>query len=101
MENNRNVSISVGTSNVVLCDSRNPTVNYRSFFSIINTSTGGQVISITFTDEAGAGNGVVISPGGYYSESISEGFTPTNERICAISSGAGGTVAVSERLKAR
>ena len=98
MNNQRNTSILVGTDNVVLSESKNIFQCYRSFFNFTNTSTGGQVISITSTDEAGAGSGVVIYPGGYYGESKSEGFYPTNERICAVSSLAGGTVAVSERV---
>ena len=99
-ENNRNVSITVDTTNTVLSEARN-TYTKRKFFSITNTSTGGQVINITFTDEAGAGLGIQLSPGGYYSESASEGFNPTNSRICGISSIAGGTVAISERIEVK
>lgn len=100
MERNRNVSVPVDTTNVVVSESKNIDVNYRTFFSLINTSTGGQSISVTFTDESGAGTGIVMAPGGHYSESISSAADyPTNERICAISSLAGGTLAVCERVK--
>lgn len=98
MENNRNASVTIGTDNVVISESKNILANYRSNFSIINTSTAGQIINITFTDEAGSGTGVQLSAGGFYGESISEGFFPTNERICAISNAAGGTLAVMERI---
>jgi hypothetical protein len=97
-EIHRNASVTVGTDNTVISEERNPLVNYRKFISIINTSTAGQVINLTFTDEAGAGNGIQLNVGGYYAESEDTGFTPTNSRICGISSAAGGTVAVAERL---
>lgn len=93
----RNVSIAVGTTNVVLSEQKDQ--QRRVSFSIINTSTGGQVISITFTDEAGAGLGIPLSAGGFYSEAESEGFKCTRSRICAISSLAGGTIAMTERLE--
>lgn len=97
-ENHRNASVSVGTTSTVVAEERNPLVNYRKFISVINTSTGGQVISISWTDEAGAGQGIQLSPGGFYTESQDAGFTVTNSRISAISSAASGTVAVAERL---
>jgi hypothetical protein len=97
-ELNRNVSVTVGTDSTIVSEARNTLVNYRKFISIINTSTGGQVINLTFTDEAGAGKGVQLSVGGFYVESQDAGFTVTNSRISAISNIAGGTVAISERL---
>lgn len=97
-ENNRNTSVTVGTDNVVLSEQKNPDTK-RIFFSLINTSTAGQIVNISFTDEAGAGKGIQLAAGGFYSESQSEGFTCTQSRISAISSAAGGTIAISERLK--
>lgn len=70
----------------------------RIFFSIINTSTAGQVITITFAQAATNGAGIVLSPGGYYAESKSDTFNPTDEQINAISSAAGGSVAITERI---
>jgi hypothetical protein len=97
MENNRNVSVSVGTDNVEISSQKNKDTE-RIFFSIINTSTGGQVISISFTDEAGAGQGIALSPGGSHSESKDAGFRPTQARICGIASAAGGSLSFSERI---
>lgn len=100
-EINRNVSIDVNTDPVVISEERNPETNFRKVISIINTSTAAQVISIAFTDEAGAGNGIPLSVGGFYIESQDAGFSVTNSRITAVSSAAGGTVAVMERLVRR
>lgn len=97
----RNSSVSVGTDNVVVSEAVNTTNSQRISFSIINTSTGGQNISLAFTDEAGAGKGITLAVGGFYSESIDAGFTPRNSRISAISDAAGGTLSVSERLRVR
>jgi hypothetical protein len=96
-ENNRNTSITVGTDSTVLSDQKNEQTK-RIAFTLINTSTAAQIVSIAFTDEAGAGKGIVLSPGGFHSESQDAGFTPTQMRISAISSAAGATIAVSERI---
>lgn len=70
----------------------------RTFISIINTSTGGQTINVAIGEEAVAGSGIQLYPGGYYTESIEAGFKPTNKLITAISSAAGGTLAIQERI---
>lgn len=69
----------------------------RVFFSVVNTSTGGQVISLTFGQEAKASQGIVLYPGGYYSES-KDAQPITQRQIQAISSAAGGAIAVQERI---
>jgi len=89
-------SITVGTSVVVVSDQQ--TFSKRVLFSLINTSTGGQTISIAFGQDAAASQGVVLAPGGYYSESKDPSFDPTNDQITAVSSGAGGTLALMERV---
>lgn len=89
-------SVTIGTSAVVISDQQ--TFSKRILFSLINTSTGGQTISIAFGSEAVANQGIVLSPGGFYSESKDLNFDPTNEQITAISSGAGATLAVMERV---
>jgi hypothetical protein len=99
-ENNRNVSIAVGTAIVVLSNAPN-TSTFRKYITIQNNSTAGQKITISFTDEAVAGQGEVLSPGGLHHESVDAGFKPTQNRIIAISDAAGGTVSVSERTVTR
>lgn len=92
----RNTNASVSTSPVVLAEEQYGT--QRSVLLITNTSTGGQNITISPGDEAVAGKGIVISPGGYYLDSLDQGYRPTNARITAISSAAGGTVSIHERV---
>lgn len=70
----------------------------RSVIFIVNTSTAGQSITVTPSDEAKVGEGIVLGPGGYYQDSIDSGYKPTNARITAISSAAGGTIAIHERI---
>lgn len=91
-----NKAVTISTTNVVLSEERGN--DERTFLSIVNTSTGGQVISVAFGQEAVALSGVVLYPGGVYSESREAGFRMTQHNVTAISSGAGGTVAVSERI---
>jgi hypothetical protein len=97
-ELDRNQSITVGTDNTTISEAVNTSISHRVSFTLINTSTAGQVINISFTDEAGSGKGIQLSVGGYYAESQDAGFKPRNSRISAISSAAGGTLAVSERI---
>lgn len=89
-------ALTIGTSVVVVSDTQ--TFSRRILFSLINTSTAGQVISIAFNSDAVNGQGIVLSPGGYYAESEDIQFKPTNEQITAVSSAAGGTLAVTERV---
>lgn len=95
-ENIRNVSIAVDTTNVVV--SEDMTGNQRKLLTLVNTSPGAQIISLGFGQEAIAGQGIALYPTGTYSETLDARFTPTNARISAISSAAGGTLAVHERI---
>lgn len=95
-ENIRDEAVAVGTDVVIV--SPDMTTAERNALILTNTSTGGQVISLAFGAEAKAGSGIVLSPGGFHSESKDAGFKPTNKSITAISSLAGGTLAVHERM---
>ena len=94
----RNVSITVGTTNVVLSEARNTTVDRRKSFTAINTSPAAQVINIAFTDESGTGIGAQLNVGGFVALSEDAGYKPPQGRINAISSAAGGTLAVWETI---
>lgn len=97
MDSLTNKSISVGTSAVKLADDLAPT--QRKFISIINTSTGGQVISISINADPANGQGIVLSPGGSYTDSQDgAGYFPPSFNIQAISDLAGGKVAILERV---
>jgi len=100
-EINRNQALTVGTSAVTLSEQVQYPTNERKVFSVINTSTGGQKITVSIGDEAQGAAGIVLSAGGYYHESHDAGFTPTQSRITAISDAAGGTVSIQERIIVR
>lgn len=70
----------------------------RIFFSIVNTSTGGETVSIAFNEEAVSGSGIQLSPGGSYSESSDGINNATNAQINAVGSAATATIAYSERI---
>jgi len=71
----------------------------RKVIYIRNTSTAGQVITITFSNsvDAVAGAGFFLSASEYITDSISEGYLPWQGEIRAISSAAGGTLSIFER----
>ena len=91
-----NKNITVDASNKEI--SPDLTGSQRSFISIVNTSIGTQVIYISIGQEAVIGQGVPLYQGGVYQESLDAGYKPTNKQINAISSLAGGSVAIQERI---
>lgn len=90
-----NFSATIDAANEELCKE---CFQQRSAVIITNTSTGGQVITLAMGQEAVAGAGIVLSVGGVYQDSRDGQYMPSNKQINAISSGAGGTVAVQERI---
>jgi len=94
----RNVGVTVGTTNVEISAARNLLVERRKSFTAVNNSTNGQVISITFVDEAGTSTGVPLSPGGFIVMAEDSGYIPPQGRINAISNLAGGTLAIWETI---
>lgn len=96
-ENYINKSVTVGTTAVEILPEVTNT-GQRLSFILTNTSTGGQNITISFHDNAVAGAGIVIAPLGATYEVIDPAFKPTNRRISAIASAAGGTLSVSARI---
>ena len=97
----RNTAVTIGTSPVVISEEQHRDNAQRVFISFINTSTANQKISISVADDATAGSGVVLSAGGFYTESKDSGFIPTNKRFIAVSDAAGGTLAIQERIEMR
>ena len=93
----RQVTITVGTSSVEVATQVSR--GNRSSLVLTNTSNGGQVISVGVGQEAVAGSGIVLPPGAVLSEYIDPSFKPTTARITAVSSAAGGTLAVYERVQ--
>lgn len=100
-EINRNVSLTVGATVTMVSEEVQYPTHERKVISLINTSTAGQVITIAIGDQAGLGSGIVLNVGGYYHESHDAGFTPTQNFITAISTAAGGTLSIQERIIVR
>jgi len=90
-----NFTVSVGTTSVVVSEE---CFQQRSAIIITNTSTGLHKITISLGQEATAGAGIVLNPGGVYQDNRDSGYLPSNKRIFAISDLAAGTLAVQERV---
>lgn len=97
MENDRNESLAVDTSAVVVSKSKEHQLK-RKGITIINTSSGAQKITLAINAEANAGQGIVLSAGGSWSDTEEGGYIPTQKLITAISDIVGGTIAIQERL---
>lgn len=92
----RNAKATIGTSSVRIAEE---CFQERTFISVINTSTGGQIISIGVGEEASPLAGIVLYPGGSWNENKSDSSDRiTNEALNAISSAAGGTIAIRETI---
>jgi len=90
----RNETLTVDASVVLVSSAQK-----RKSIYLRNTSAGGQVISLSFSDtnEAAAGAGIVLNPNDAIIDSTSEAYEAWNGKITAIASGAGGTLAIMER----
>jgi len=91
--NNRKATI--GTTSSVIAQQQNSGI--RTFISFINTSTGGESITIAVGEEAKLGEGIVLAAGGYYYEDTDSVVYPSQSQFTAISAGAGATLAIQER----
>jgi hypothetical protein len=95
-EFSRNDTVSVGTTAVRAASPYDD----RKVIYIRNISTGGQVITLFFSDSSTAtasGGGIVLNPNDYIIDSLSESYTPWRGPITAISSAASGTLSIYER----
>ena len=97
IEFNRNEKITVGTAAIVISDEKQNSQFTRNSIIIINTSTGGQVITLSIDNEAVSGQGIQLTAGGVWQDSKDSGYLPTQRQITAISTLAGGTIALQER----
>lgn len=97
-ERNRNVKFTLPTTSTIISEQLGFD-SQRVFISIINTSTGGETVSLGIEDEAKAGQGIVLSPGGTYSESADGINFPTNAQFTALGSANTATIALAERIR--
>jgi hypothetical protein len=93
----RNSSVVIGTTSTLIREALYGKVKSKAL-TVVNTSTAGQIITISVADEAVAGIGIVLYPTGAWSETLDPAFSPTNERIYAVSSAALGNISVHERI---
>lgn len=98
MENNVNSSITLATSASVVSVEKDNSNGKRAAIIITNTSTGGEVVSIAIDAAAVAGAGIVLSPGGVWSDSRDGAYWPTQKHITALGSAATATIALQERV---
>ena len=97
MEINRNEQLTIGTTASVVSVEKNNANLRRNSIILINTSTGGQVITISIDAEAVANQGIVLNPGGNWSDSRGDTYYPTQALITAISDLADGKLSIQER----
>lgn len=98
MENNINTSVNIGDTATVISVERDNNNGKRASIIITNISTGGELVSISIDSTAVDGVGIVLSPGGVWSDSRDGGYWPTQKHITAIGSAAGATIAIQERV---
>jgi len=93
----RNELIAVGTSAVVIADSRAESVPRKALY-VRNSSTGGQDVTVLPSNarSAVALYGIVLKPGESWVDSTSEGYKCWQGSVSAIASAAGGQVSVFE-----
>ena len=98
-ELHRNAKIDVGTDAVVVSKDIGQSPSKRVNILIINTSTAGQVITLAIDGVATSDEGIVLNPGGSWSDNSDAGYKPTQKQITAISSSANGQLSIQERLE--
>lgn len=97
VETIRNSTLVVGTDSTIASEELFGDTQ-RKVLVITNTSTAGQVVTLSFGADAVAGSGIVLYPTGTWSESIDSKFIPANARVFAIASAAAGAIAIHERV---
>lgn len=94
----RNAALAVGTTGVII--SNQLFEGQRTVLVLTNTSTAGQIVTIQTGEQAQTAlSGIILYPGGSWSESIDATFQPSNLEYWAVASAAGGTLAIQERIK--
>jgi hypothetical protein len=89
-----NTSITVGATSVLISGKK-----ARKLIYLRNTSAAAQVITLAFdnSNPAVALKGIVLAPGEFFLDSLSETYKPWSGEIKAIASAAGATLALQEQ----
>lgn len=93
-----NSTATVGTSPVVLSEGKISGVSERIRLIISNVSGAAQIIYLAVDGEPAANTGLVLNPGGSMAWEKQAGIPIQQKRVNAVSSAAGGTVAVYEEV---
>ena len=96
--NIRNAAVTIGTTPLKIAE---PLIlGQRQALSLVNTSTAGQIITLQWGQQADVAlAGIVLYPAGSWGESLDGAFIPSNLDVWAVSSAAGGTLAIQERIQ--
>ena len=95
----RDAQQTIGTASVLVNVQQE--AGARKALSIINTSTGGQKVSLAWGKAAVSGAGIVLYPGGSWSESEDGTFNPSNMEVWACADIAAATISIHERVTTR
>jgi len=98
MERNVNEQVTIGTDAAVVSIEKGNANGIRTSVIFINTSTGGQTITLGIDKPAVANQGITLSPGGFWTDNADTGYLPTQKQITAVSSAAGGLLSIQERV---
>jgi len=90
----RNQVLTIGTTEVLVSDKKQ-----RKALYLRNTSTVGQIITIAFDNlnAVTAGQGIILSPGEFLTDSNNADYKVWNGEIKAIATAAGATLSVMEQ----
>ena len=83
-ELNRNERLSIANTATIVSKDKVNTATERINIIVINTSVSA-VITIAIDEEAKAGQGIVLNPGGVWSDNSDGNYKPTQSMISAIS----------------
>jgi hypothetical protein len=95
----RNASATVLTTDTEISPSYEGGASQRIELCVVNTSTGGEIIYLSFGQEAAAGVGITLYPTGSYNSPAN--MLPSQLRVSGAASAATATCSIFERIYTR
>lgn len=89
----------VGTTAVNVLPDRTALNEQRTALIITNSSTAGQVITLSIDSQAVDNQGIILYPGGSWEQTANSGYLPPQKRISAISDAAAGQLSIYEEAQ--
>ena len=94
----RNSAITIGTTPLLVAPQL--MTGQRTAITLINTSTGGQIITLQWGEQGSiALSGIVLYPSGSWSEAYDGYFIPSGLEVWGVADGAGAKLAIQERVR--